>query len=85
MILILQSLVLSLLGALRSRRTMALRILVLEHQVRVLKRTTKRTRLTDWDRALWVLISWIWASWRDHLHLVRPKTVVDWRRRRFRR
>ena len=83
MVLILQSFALSLLGALRSRGAMALRILVLEHQVRVLKRTTKQQRLTDWDRALWVLVSRIWASWRDHLHLVRPETVADWRRRRF--
>ena len=85
MVLILHAFAFSLLGALRSRRTMALRILVLEHQVRVLKRTTKRPRLTDWDRALWVLVSRIWARWRDHLHLVRPKTVVDWHRRRFSR
>ena len=85
MILILHSLALSLLGALRSRRTMALRILVLEHQVRVLKRRGKRPRLTDWDRAFWLAISRTWSQWRAHLHLVRPETVVDWHRRRFRR
>ncbi len=57
MLLILRFLTLSLLCAFRSRRAMALRILVLERQVRVLKRRGKRPRLTDWDRALWVAIS----------------------------
>ena len=85
MILILHAFAFSLLGARRFRRNMALRILVLEHQFRVLKRTTKRPHLTDWDRALWVAISRTWSQWRAHLHLVRPETVVDWRRRRFRR
>ena len=64
---------------------MALRILVLEHQVRVLKRGGRRPRLSDWDRNLWVVISRTWSQWRAHLHLVRPETVVDWHRRRFRR
>ena len=85
MILILQSLALFLLCAFRSRRTMALRILVLEHLVRVLKRTTERPRITEWDRALWVTISRTWSQWRAHLHFVRPETVVDWKSRRFRR
>ncbi len=85
MFLILRSLTLSLLSAFRSRRTMAVRILILEHQVRVLKRRVKRPRFTDWDRALWVAISRTWTHWRAHFHLVRPETVVDWHHRRFRR
>ena len=85
MILILQSLAISLLSLFQSRRSLSVRILVLEHQVRVLRRQSKRPRLTDWDRAVWVAISRTWSHWRAHLHIVRPETVVDWHCRRFRR
>jgi len=78
----------SLLGCLarifRSRSTLQLENLALRHQLAVLKRTSPRPRLRPSDRILWSWLSRVWAGWRDALVIVRPETVIAWRRRRFR-
>ena len=40
--------------------------------------------MTNRDRALWVLLSRLWADWRKPLTLVQPETVIRWHRRGFR-
>src|SRR3989442_758935 len=38
-------------------------------------------RLKSADRRLWVFLSRFWSRWRSALVLVKPNTVIDWRRR----
>ena len=74
----------TLFSALKSRRALTLENLALRHQLDVLKRNAKRSRLTNRDRTLWVILSRIWSDWRKPLTLVQPDTVIRWHRRGFR-
>ena len=66
-------------------RQLALENLALRHQIGVLQRpTTKRPKLTAWDRMLWVVLSRVWRDWRSALTMVQPETVVAWHRAGFR-
>ena len=72
-------------SALRSHRALALENLALRHQLEVLQRNTKRPRLTNRDRTLWVILSRYWPDWRKQLLFVRPETVIRWHKAGFRR
>ena len=74
----------TLFSALKSRRALVLENLALRHQLDVLQRNAKRPRLTNRDRALWVVLSRVWAEWRKPLTVVQPETVIRWHRRGFR-
>ena len=77
--------VLSLRGCVRSRAVVRLAVLVLQHQLQVLKRSQpQRLRLAQTDRLLWVWLSRVWHEWRPALVIVKPETVVAWHRRGFR-
>jgi len=45
---------------------------------------SNRPRLRQTDRLLWAWLSRTWPGWRDVLVIVRPETVIAWRRRKFR-
>src|SRR5256712_10103276 len=78
-----------LLGTLRStvhtHRELALENLALRQQLAVRKARQPRPQLTAMDRIFWVVLSRLWKSWRNSLHVVRPETVVGWHRQGFRR
>ncbi len=65
-------------------RVALVRILVLRHQIGVYKRKAKKPRLRSSDRLLWSLLSRIWKDWSSELVLVKPETVIRWRKRKFR-
>ena len=44
----------------------------------------KRPRLTAADRLLWAWLSEIRADWRSTLCIVKPETIIAWRRKGFR-
>ena len=77
-------LILALLGAVRvffrSRQDAALEILALRQQVAVLKRKRPRPRLNRLDRLFWTALRRGWPRWTDVLVIVKPETVVGWRR-----
>src|SRR5215207_1027878 len=58
-----------------------LEILVLRHQLAVLRRQTPRPKLKPTDRALLAAISRILRRSRWSCFLVRPETVLRWHRR----
>ncbi len=70
-------------SSLRSQRELALENLALRQQLAVLKRRTKRPKLTNADRAFWVALSHLWPDWQDPLILVKPETVIRWHRKGF--
>jgi hypothetical protein len=61
-----------------------IRILALRQQLAVYKRKSKKPRLRNRDRLFWSLLSNIWRDWSSELILVRPETVIRWRKRKFR-
>lgn len=58
--------------------------LALRQQLAVLEQRSKRPRLRNRDRILWVWLSRIWTGWRLALLIVQPATVVRWHRQGFR-
>jgi putative transposase len=60
-----------------------LEILALRHQLGVKQRSVKKPKLNRFDR-LWVWFCGAWAEWRSALCIVKPATVISWRRRGFR-
>jgi len=68
------------LAGFRSRRDVVPENLVLRHQLHVALRTDPTPRLGSPDRVLWVSPRHLWSSWRDHLLIVKPETVIRWHR-----
>jgi putative transposase len=71
-------------GIVRSRASLQIENLALRHQLAVLRRTRRRPRIRPSDRIFWSWLSRVWPGWRETLVLVRPETVMAWRRRKFR-
>lgn len=63
-----------------SRYSLSLEILALRQQLCVLKRENPRPRLRIQDRLLWIFLRRLWPAWASVLVIVRPQTVVAWRR-----
>jgi hypothetical protein len=70
-------------SSLKSQRELALENLALRQQLAVLKRRTKRPKLSTADRAFWVALSRLWTGWQHALILVKPETVIRWHRKGF--
>ncbi len=70
-------------SACSSRRDLALENLVLRQQLASLAQAGRRPRLSNTDRALWVLLSKTWSRWTESLVIVQPATVLAWHRRAF--
>src|SRR5262247_3064846 len=69
----------------RSRASLELRLLALQHQLAVLRRQRPgRPPLSSLDRLLWVWLYRIWPQVIDAMVLVKPATVVEWHRKGFR-
>ena len=80
----LKQLLLLLLTLLKSRRSLALENTALRHQLEVLQRNSKRSRLNPSDWAFWALLSHFLPDWRQHLSIVQPDTVIRWHRKGWR-
>ena len=63
---------------------MQIEVLALRHQLAVYQRASARPRLRPADRILWAWLSRIWSGWREALVIVKPETVLAWRRRKLR-
>lgn len=70
----------------RSQASLEAEIIVLRHQVAVLRRRLgrKQLQLTWADRALLVIVSRLWSGWRGAVFVVQPETVLRWHRKGFR-
>src|SRR5438094_4042840 len=66
-----------------AHRHVALENLALRHQLAVYKKRVPRPKGRRSDRLFWVVLSRVWAGWRQALVIVSPHTVLRWQRRRF--
>jgi transposase InsO family protein len=72
-------------AAFRGRLSLQLEIVALRHQLSVYERSRpRRFRLEPGDRVLWSWLARHWPEWRDRVRFVRPLTVLEWQKRRFR-
>ena len=68
----------------RSRASLELKLIALQHQLAVLRRQRPgRPQLSSLDRLLWVWLYRIWPQVIDAMILVKPATVVQWHRKGF--
>ena len=67
-----------------SHTQLAVENLALRQQLAVLKRSVKRPRLHRRDRLFWAWLSRVWSDWRSTIIIVKPETVIRWRRKGFR-
>jgi len=67
----------------RSRRSLHLEVLALQHQVAVYQCSGCRPSLHPSDRVFWAWLSCLWTGWEDALIFVQPRTVIAWQRKRF--
>jgi putative transposase len=66
----------------RSRASLELKLIALQHQLAVLRRQRPgRPQLSSLDRLLWVWLYRIWPQVIDAMVLVKPATVVQWHRK----
>jgi len=69
----------------QSRERLKAEIIVLRHQLNVLKRKVpKRPRLSGSDRALFVWLSRLFPGITDAVTIIRPETIIGWHRAGFR-
>jgi putative transposase len=66
--------------SLRSRDAQALEVMVLRHQLEVLKRQVGRARFEPHDRVLLAAASRVVSRVRWHAFSVRPETLLRWHR-----
>ena len=63
----------------------ALENLALREQLGIFQRSVRHPKIRQRNRLFWVCLRKVWKEWRSALMIVRPETVLDWQRRRFRR
>ena len=63
----------------------ALENLALRQQIGIFQRSVRRPRIRPTDRLFWVCLRKVWKEWKSALVIVRPETVLDWQRKRFKR
>ena len=75
--------VLNILAFIWFRRFTIFRILALKQQLGIYKRKRKRPKLKNRDRIFWIFLSKLWKDWASELIIVKPETVIRWRKRKF--
>ena len=68
----------------RSNLDLEIEVLALRQQLAVCQRSIPQPRLRLRDRLFWTSLSRLWSRWKDVLVIVKPSTVIAWRRRKFR-
>jgi putative transposase len=68
----------------QSRRLLLVENLALRHQLTVLRRQTRKPKLHQADRLLWLTLRRFWPDWQKGLLLFQPQTVIAWHRLGFR-
>ena len=67
----------------KSKTTIQVENLALRHQLCVLSRSAKRSKIQPADRVLWSVLARVWSDWKNALVFVKPETVIRWQRKRF--
>src|SRR6266536_3386271 len=63
----------------------ALENLALREQLGIFQRSVRHPKIRQRDRLFWVCLRKVWREWSSALVIVRPETVLDWQRKRFKR
>jgi hypothetical protein len=78
------ALIASLSASFRSRAALQLEILALRHQLGVLQRSVKRSKLTPADRLLCAWLRRVWQDWQSGVFVMKAATILGSHRKGFR-
>ncbi|MBI5487735.1 MAG: hypothetical protein HY905_10420 [Deltaproteobacteria bacterium] len=67
----------------RATVDLEIEVLVLRQQLAIYQRSIPRPRLRLRDRLFWCSLSRLWSRWKEALVIVKPSTVIAWRRRKL--
>ena len=71
---------------LKSKDDLALEIIELRQQLMTFKaKKVKPKNITDVTRSVLVALKACWSKWKECLVIVKPETVIDWEKRRFKK
>ena len=69
----------------KSKKDLILENVSLKQQLSIYQIKKISPKLTNVDRLFWIALKQVWEKWRDHLIIVKPETVIDWQRKRFKK
>ncbi|MBU3914102.1 integrase core domain-containing protein [bacterium] len=69
----------------KSEGDLLLENLSLRQQLAMFKSRNIKPKITNVDRSFWVALMRVWTKWIDSLIIVKPETVIDWQKRRFKK
>jgi putative transposase len=69
----------------KSKSELIIENLALRQQLATYQTKKTRRRITNLDRSFWIALRQTWNKWIDSLIIVKPETVIDWRKRRFKK
>jgi len=69
----------------KSKSNLLFENMALRQQLSIFLIKKTKPRLTDLDRSYWVALKQVWEKWTGSLVIVKPETVIDWQRRRFKK
>ena len=68
----------------KSRSELIIENIALRQQLAVLKEKKPKPRIGITDRMFWVFLRKWYRGWKNHLIIVKPKTVIEWHRKGYR-
>ena len=69
----------------KSREELVLENLALRQQLAVYQTKKTKPKINDEDRCFWIALKQSWSKWMDLLVIVKPETIIDWQKRRFKK
>jgi putative transposase len=69
----------------KSKSELIIENLALRQQLAIYQTKKTKPKFTDLDRSFWIALKQSWSKWMDSLIIVKPETVIDWQKRRFKK
>jgi putative transposase len=69
----------------KSKSELTIENLALRQQLATYHAKKAKPNLTNFDRSFWIALKKSWSKWAYTLVLVKPETVIDWQKRRFKK
>jgi putative transposase len=69
----------------KSKSELILENLALRQQLGVYQVKKSKPKISNLDRSFWIALKLSWCKWVDYLIIVKPETVIDWQKPRFKK
>ena len=69
----------------KSKNDLIIENLALRQQLSTYKAKKIKPTIKERDRSFWIALKKSWSKWTNTLIIVKPETIIDWQRRRFKK